>query len=199
MVFIDYITLMLLNMVAGLVLLATWVAWGCMRDDQRAWAPGFGLAGLVGLATGLHMSFTWPLPGPYNSAFGETTVLLSGVLLAGAVALAARWGLLGVLIYAAIAGLAGIVVGVRIWDLGLTARPPIAAAGFILTGLAGPLTAVAVALRRQSWLRALAALVLLLAAAIWLLTATLGFWGHMESFRGYQPPTLQTPTQPVLP
>ncbi len=43
--FIDYITLMLINMVAGLFLLADYVYRGIDSYNQRQWIPGFGITG----------------------------------------------------------------------------------------------------------------------------------------------------------
>jgi putative membrane protein len=39
--FIDYITLMLINLVAGLILLATYVYFGLDEPNQKRWIPGF--------------------------------------------------------------------------------------------------------------------------------------------------------------
>lgn len=80
--FIDYITLMLINLVAGLVLLAAYVYFGLDEPNQKRWIPGFGVVGAIALVTGLHMTFTWPVIGSFNIAFGETTVLF-GILFVG--------------------------------------------------------------------------------------------------------------------
>ena len=68
--FIDYITLMLINMVAGLVLLADFVYRGLDGANPKRWIPGFGLVGAIALVTGLHMTLTWPVPGSFNISFG---------------------------------------------------------------------------------------------------------------------------------
>src|SRR3990167_4250520 len=80
--FIDYVPLMLINMASGLCLLAA-----CLRKAnnpvvEKHWASGFLMSGAVALACGFHMVFNWPLPGSYNVAFGELSVLL-GILFAG--------------------------------------------------------------------------------------------------------------------
>ncbi|MDP6108314.1 MAG: hypothetical protein QGI33_07770 [Candidatus Brocadiia bacterium] len=46
--FIDYVPLMLVNMVAGLALLALAVARGLGQEGQEKWAPGFAMTGLGG-------------------------------------------------------------------------------------------------------------------------------------------------------
>ena len=97
--------------------------------------------GGVALATGLHMIWTWPVPGSFNISFGETSVLFGGLYLAASVALAMSWDLLTITVYAFFAGLTSIVVGVRIINLGQTRQPLVAGLGFILTGLGGVLAA----------------------------------------------------------
>ncbi len=103
--FIDYITLMLINMVGGLVVLGLYVLWPVNKDRANAWGLALALPGLVGLVTGLHMSLTWPIPDSSgireglsnlryaNTAFGEMSVLLGLLLLGAGVALMKRWSL----------------------------------------------------------------------------------------------------------
>jgi putative membrane protein len=80
---IDYVTLLLANMIGGLLVLTAFLIWGFESPQQRAWAPAFGIAGLVATVGGLVMSFTWPIPKPFATAYGEMSVLL-GVLFLGA-------------------------------------------------------------------------------------------------------------------
>jgi putative membrane protein len=77
--FIDYVSLMLINLAAGLALLGAYVYFGLGKSNQRRWIPGFSVVGAIALVTGLHMTFTWSIPGSFNIAFGETTVLF-GIL-----------------------------------------------------------------------------------------------------------------------
>ena len=54
---------------------------------RHAWATAFGALGFVLTALGLHMTLTWPLSGPTafdNIAFGEPSLALGVILLAGA-------------------------------------------------------------------------------------------------------------------
>ena len=178
----DYVTLMLINMTAGFVLLACYVCWGLGETDQRRWAPGFLLTGFVALAMGLHMTFTWPLPGKlglYNVAFGETSVLLGVIFLAAAVATWKEWPLLTVTIYAMIAGLAAMLIGVRIIDQNLTARPIVSGIGFLLSGLAGVMALPTLYLRHNKRFRVLAVLVLIVTALIWAYTGYHAYWAHL--------------------
>ncbi|MFQ4136520.1 DUF981 family protein [Nodosilinea sp. PGN35] len=190
--FIDYITLMLINMVAGLVLLADFVYRGLDGANLKRWIPGFGLVGAIALATGLHMMWTWPIPGSFNISFGETTVLFGGLYLAAAIAIAQGWDLLSLTVYAFFAGLTAIVVGARIINLGQTQQPLVAGLGFILTGLGGVLAAPTLVYLRgnKSW-RTLGAAVLLVAALVWAIIGFRGYWGHMEGFSDWQPPAMR--------
>lgn len=108
--FIDYVTLLLTNMTAALVVLAFFLWWGLCREDQGKWAPAFGVSGLVATIVGLVMCFTWPLPKPYNSAFGDMSVLFGVLFLGAAWALSRGWSLTPLGVYAFVPGLAAIVM-----------------------------------------------------------------------------------------
>jgi len=185
--FINYITLMLTNLAAGLALLAAYVYWGLDSKQQTLWIPGFGVVGAIALVTGLHMIWTWPVPGVFNMAFGECSVLF-GILFAGtSVALAQRWELFTLAVYGFFAGLAAIVYGIRIIDLGLTLKPVVSGLGFILSGLGGVCAAPMLSLKGNKGLRLIAAIILLIAALIWLWTDLFAIWGHMEGYGDWQP------------
>jgi len=186
--FVDYITVMLVNMVAGLTLLGLYFLVGLTRPTQKHWAAAMAMVGLVALATGLHMTLTWPMPRLAkvnlqwaNIAFGEMSVLFGVLFLGAALAVAKGWSLIGVGVYAFFAGAAAIVVGLRVAQLGLTQRPELSAAGFILGGLGGVLACPIVALRHKA-LRAIGAIVLFVAAAVWALVGYGSYWMHLQSF-----------------
>ncbi len=188
--FINYITLMLINMVAGLFLLATFVYQGLDSTHQKRWVPGFGMTGAIALVTGLHMIFTWPISGSFNIAYGETTVLFGILLITTSIALAQGWDLLTVAIYGLFAGLAAILIGIRIINLGLTRRPLLSGIGFILTGLAGVLASpTLVYLRTNKTWRLIGAVVLIIAALIWAFTGYMAYWGHLAQYSDWKPPT----------
>lgn len=195
MIFIDFITLLLINMAAGLVVLAAYVTWGLGSPDQRRWAPAFGMAGLVALVAGFYMTFTWPVPGSYNSAFGEMSVLFGVIYLGLAAATAKGLDLLPVSIYSLFAGLAAVLLGVRILDLKLTQTPALSAVGFILSGLGGVLLCVVLALRTSRAVRIAFSLVLVVAALIWAVTAYGGYWMHMKHFGQWKPSIVQMPQE----
>ncbi|MEH2420291.1 MAG: DUF981 domain-containing protein [Nostoc sp.] len=185
--FIDYITLMLINMVAGLFLLADYVYRGIDSSNQRQWIPGFGITGAIALTTGLHMSFTWPITGSYNIAYGETSVLFGILFVAAAIALAQGWDLLTIAIYGFFAGVVAIVVGIRILNLNLTKQPLLSGIGFILTGLAGIFAAPTLYWKTNRTWRLIGIAVLIVAALIWALTGYLSYWNHLESFQKWVP------------
>ncbi|MBE9108052.1 DUF981 domain-containing protein [Nodosilinea sp. LEGE 07298] len=190
--FIDYITLMLINMVAGLVLLADFVYCGLDGANLKRWIPGFGLVGAIALVTGLHMTLTWPVPGSFNISFGETTLLFGGLYVAAAIAIAQGWDLLSLTVYAFFAGLTAVVVGARIINLGQTNQPVVTGLGFILTGLGGVLAApTLVYLRSNKTWRTVGAVVLLVAALVWAIIGFRGYWNHMEGFSEWQPPVMR--------
>ncbi len=186
--FIDYLTIIMINLVAGTALLAYYLYKGFDADDQRPFSAAFGLVGLLGVILGLHLTFTWPLPGSYNIAYGEATTLFGGVFLATAFALYHRWDLKPMTIFAFFAGVYAVIVGVRIISLGLTREPLMSGVGFILAGLGGVLAfPVFGLLQKNKTFRLLAAIVLLVTALLWAVTFYGSLWGHMESFKDWLP------------
>lgn len=186
--FIDYVSLLLVNMVAGLVLLAAYVIAGPETSDPKKWIPGFGLVGFIALVFGVPMTLTWPLPGPYGSMYGEMSVLLGGLFLGAAFALARGWSLLTLGVYGFFAGLAAVVLGIRILDLRLTLMPALSGIGFILSGLGGVFAApTLVWFKGNRNFRILAAVILLAAAAIWAMTAYMEYWIHPHMFEHWKP------------
>ncbi|MBN1458035.1 MAG: DUF981 domain-containing protein [Armatimonadetes bacterium] len=186
--FIDYITLLLLNMVAGYFLLSLYVLRGLDDPLHPRWAPGFAIVGLVAFVFGAHMVMTWPVPGPFSSAYGEMSVLYGAIFLGAALSIAYGWSLLPVTVFAFFSGAAAIVLGARIIDLGLTQQPTVAGVGFILSGLGGVFAGPTLLYLRlnRPW-RVLASLVLLGAAAVWANTGYYAYWHHLEGFGPWVP------------
>lgn len=192
--FIDYLTLIMINLVAGSALLAYYLWRGIDEEDQRPYAAAFFGVGLLALITGLHMSFTWPLPGSYNIGYGETTTLFGTVFLITALALWNGWNLIPVAIYAFFAGIDAVVVGLRIFSLQLTKEPLFSAVGFILSGLGGIAAApFFLWFRNNRTARLVGALLLAATAAIWAVTFYGSLWSHMESFADWVPSTMGGP------
>src|SRR5512138_974136 len=125
--FIDFLTLVMINLVAGTALLAFYLWRGIDEKDQRAYAAAFFGVGLISLVTGLQISFTWPLPGSYNVGYGDATTLFGVVFLATSIALFFGSSLIPVSIYAFFAAVESIIIGVRIFSLGMTKEPLISA------------------------------------------------------------------------
>jgi putative membrane protein len=189
--FIDFLTLVMINMVAGTVLLAYYLWKGIDEKDQRPYAAGFGGVGLLALITGLQLSFTWPLPGSYNVGFGDATTLFGVVFLGTAYALSQGWDLLPISIYAFFAGADALIVGIRILSLGLTQEPLLSAVGFILAGLGGLFAApFFLFFKNNKMFRMLAILILLATAVIWAITFYGALWGHLASFAKWVPSTM---------
>ena len=177
---IDYVTLLLINMSAGLVVLACFLWRGLDRPDNRNWAPAFGISGLVATVAGFAMALTWPLPKPFSMAYGEMSVLLGVLFLGAAWALAAGWRLQPLGYYAFLPGLAAIVLGVRIIYLSLVPGAIVPGVGFILTGLGGVGSGLVLRWPDARRLRIIGVLVMLAAAAIWIQTSIIAYWLHMK-------------------
>ena len=189
--FIDFLTLVMINLVAGTALLAFYLWRGIDEQDQRPYAAAFFVTGLVSLITGLQISFTWPLPGSYNVGYGDATTLFGVVFLGTAIALWQGWSLIPVAIYAFFAGIDAIIVGLRIFSLQLTKEPLISTVGFVLAGLGG-LGAAPFFLwfRQNRTVRLIAILLLLATAAIWAVTFYGSLWDHLAGFSKWVPPTM---------
>lgn len=189
--FIDYLTMIMINLVAGSVLLAYYIWRGLDDADQRPYAAAFFGVGLLALIAGLNLSFNWPLPGSYNVGYGDTTTLFGIVFLSTGLALWNGWNLLPVAIYAFFAGIDAVIVGARILNLGLTKEPVISGVGFILAGLGGVAAApFFMWFRDNRTVRLLAAAVMVITAAIWAVTFYGALWGHMEAFSKWVPATM---------
>ena len=191
--FIDYLTLVMVNLVAGTVLLAYYVYFGMDAQDQKPYSVGFFMVGLMEVILGLGLSFNWPLPGSYNIAYGEATTLFGTVFLGAGIALSQGWDLMPMAIYAFFAGLDAIVVGIRIISLNLTQEPLLAGVGFIVAGLGGVLAAPTLRmLKKNKMMRTVGALVILASALIWAVTFYPALWAHLAAFAKWVPATMTT-------
>ena len=191
---INYITLMLVNLSAGMFLVA-WYLWRGLDGEGRDWVPGFAAVGFVLLITGMHMTLTWPVPGAYNIAFGEMAVLFAVLMLALAGAIAWGWGLVPIGVYAFLAGIAAVIVGVRIMHLGMTVQPIVGGLAFIFSGGIGVLALPLYLLRGLPWLRGLALALAVVAGIIWGLLAYLAYWSHLTEYSDYKVPNVERPAQ----
>jgi putative membrane protein len=184
--FIDYLTLMLINMAVALVFLALYMAFFFDKDPKKM-VPGFLIVGAIALITGLRMIFTWPLPGSFNIAYGEPTVLLGAFFFMAGLAIHFGWDLLTIGIYSAVAGASVILLGVRIYGLKMGSNPLEATLAFIGTGAAAILAFPAIALPKMKWIRWLTALAAIVTAAGWIYVAFSAYWGHLDAFAKWPP------------
>lgn len=178
--FIDFVTLMLVNTAAGFFVLAGFLA-RKETDQAQAWAPVFALVGVIALITGFRVTFTWPLPGSYNVAFGELSVLFGGLMLAAAWSLAKGMDLKPVALYGFFAGLAAVVTGAQFLHLGLSKSPLLAGGGFLLAGIAG-LGAYPALKSGAKALRIPGIVTLVLSGLIWAFIGYGAYWSHLADF-----------------
>jgi putative membrane protein len=188
--FIDFLGVMLVNLTAGLALLAHYLYVNPEPGARRSWAAAFFATGLLGFVTAFVMVITWPLPSSYNLVFGEPALFLSTAFLAAAVTLAFEWEPLIPALYGVFGGIMALVIGLRIWDLGLTKAPLLAGLGYILVGLGGVLTAPALQWRKIRWLTIVTAVILGVAALIWAVTGYEAVWAHILDFAKYLPASM---------
>ncbi|MHB9130359.1 MAG: DUF981 family protein [Armatimonadota bacterium] len=177
---IDYLTLMLLNMAAGFFLLAWYVFSGLDHPNQKKWAPGLAVTGVIALMFGAAMALTWPLPAPYSLIFGEMAVLFGAIFLGTAITLAVGGDLITIAVYATFAGLVAIELGTGIILHQYTRAPLFSGAGFILSGLAGLFAVPTLTiLRNNKVYRLFAALVLAGTSLFWAFNAFSAYWAHI--------------------
>lgn len=190
--FIDYVTMLLVNMAAGLLVLAVYLFGQSGEEERNWWSVALGAAGFVALVGGLHMTFTWPLPGSFNVVFGEMSIFFGVIFLGIALSVWRDWSLVPVAVYALLPGAVAILLGIRLMQLEMTQSPMLAGVGFILSGLGGMLVLPATLLKKSGFVRAIASLVLIVAAGIWVLIGFGAYWGHVESMNEWEPPTMET-------
>ncbi len=194
--FTDYLMVMLIGLASGFIMLADLLYRNPDPEHRQAWAGGFFAAGLLGLVTSVPMILTWPLPGSYNIAFGEPALFLSVAYIGAAITLAMRWNPVIPAVYVFFGGLLAVVLGIRIFDLGMTKEPLVTAIGYVAAGLGGMLTLPAANWRHRRILALSAAALLCLAAAIFLVMGYEAAWSHLSSFASYVPATLAHPAAP---
>lgn len=188
--FVDYLAVMLVNLGAGLALLAHYLFLRPSKETRRSWAAGFFAVGLLGLLTSLPMTLTWPLPGGFNVAYGEPGLFFSILFLAAAVTLTFEWEPLIPAIYGFFGAMYAVVLGIRIYTLHLGSNPLAALVGFLLTGIGGMLVLPTLQWHENRALTVVTAVILGLAALLWLYTGYDAGWGHVLDFAKWVPATM---------
>ena len=192
--FIDWLTLLLVNMMVALILHALFM-WRFIEKEPKKIVPGFLLVGAIALIAGFRMVFTWPLPGPYNIIYGELSVLLGGFFFMAGLAVAFGWDLLTIGIYAVFGGAVSILLGIRIWVSAMTSEPFVAGLGFVITGATAVITLPALALPKMKWIRWIVALAGLVSAVIWIVVGFPAYWAHIDAFGKWAPATMAAPVK----
>ncbi len=181
---------MLLNLVAGLGILALYVYLHPGAESQPKWAPVFAMVGATATVTGLPMVVGWPLPGSYNIAFGDPALLLGIAFLGAAWSLAKGQGLLMPSLWAVFGAAVSVTIGLRLMSLHMTKEPTMAGIAYILTGLGGALLALQQHLHDNRALRILVVVLLVAAAVLWAVTTYPAYWSHLQSFSKWAPATM---------
>lgn len=117
-------------------------------------------------------------------AFGESFALFGIVLLATALALAKGWNLRPIAVLAFVAGASAIAYGVAIGRWGLTLEPAVSTFGFVTAGLGGVLGSFSLCRPEARLAGRASAIVLLLSALAWAVTAFGSLWVHMHNWSG---------------
>ncbi|MDH4247354.1 MAG: DUF981 domain-containing protein [Deltaproteobacteria bacterium] len=194
---INYLSLVFLNLAAGLVTLAFWIYLDAGRNTERRWVPGLMMTGLLALMLGLHMVFTWPLPGSANILYGEMSTLF-GVLLTGmGIVLMVGMDLLAVGVIAALSGAASLVVAVQMFRLGLAPNPLLHGIAFVWMGILGLGALPMLRLSGSYAFRLFGAVGLMIGALLWAIAAFQGFWQHSRDFQGWVPAAVESSLKPA--
>lgn len=170
---------MLANLACGCLQAAWFIYSNPGKEEQGKFIAGFGITGLVALITGFFMIFKWMLPGSYNIAFGEPTVLFGAVFAGTAVSIGKGWDLGGMKVYAVISGFVAVVVGIGIIEQGLTLMPAASGTAFIFTGAGAIFAAFA---GKHHIVRMLASLLLFAVSLFWIYMTAIAYMGHLAEY-----------------
>ncbi|HET6658546.1 MAG TPA: DUF981 domain-containing protein [Rubrobacter sp.] len=186
--FVDYLTVMMVAVVAGAVIT---IVYGLMfldapLADQRPWGWAFGIVGLLLGVTGLHLVLTWPLPGAYNIVMGEPALYFGLVLLGTAFAIRAGESLMPLAVLAIFGGLANIFLSIAMLVHGLSRNPPLWALAYAAIGLAAVLAPLVVhKVRALRWVPLVAGGLLAIGALIFALGGYGAYLEHTSAEGGF--------------
>ncbi len=189
---IVFVTLMNANVAAALFILAVFVYKGIYSEYARNFIPAFAITGLVATTTGFYQTFTAPMPGSWNIAMGEPSVLIGVLLLGAAWTLSRSYSFAPLGVYAFAAGVVAVTVGARVINLELGRDSLETGVAIIVAGVPGILALPAAFWARSApgasrifqWL----AIILLVVAAGMLAYASInGYWDHLEAYQDFVP------------
>jgi putative membrane protein len=186
--FVDYLTVMMVAVVAGAVIT---IVYGLMfldapLADQRPWGWAFGIVGLLLGVTGLHLVLTWPLPGAYNIVMGEPALYFGLVFLGTAFAIRAGESLMPLAVLAIFGGLANIFLSIAMLVHGLSRNPPLWALAYAAIGLAAVLAPLVVhKVRALRWVPLVAGGLLAIGALIFALGGYGAYLEHTSAEGGF--------------
>lgn len=185
--YINYLTLMMLGVIFGLVLGGTYLVKGIQFEKQSQWIPGFLITGILTFFPALRMIYVWPLPGSHNILFGEPVVLFGAIFLVAALVIYKQWSLFYLAAFVFLAGLVTLLLGIRVMSLGLTDYPSLAGVGYLFTAIAALLTPFSVKSPDNRGLINLNSAIAYLAALIWLFIVLIAYWNHLSEFSEWSP------------
>ncbi len=178
---INFLTLVMLDVVAGFVLLTYFLAIGLDTERGKGLAPAFGGVGLLNLVLGLGITMTWPLPGSYNIVFGEAAAMFGIVFLAAGLAIARDWDLYPVTLVAAIFGVYLLIASWGIFSLNMTRTPLMTTVLYALVGLAALLAPLGWKKREDSVILKAGMALTIITALLWFVTFARTLLGHLQS------------------
>ena len=190
--YIVYVTLMNANIAVALFLLAVFIYKGIFSEGAKNFIPAFTLTGAVALATGLNQTFTAPMPGSWNIAMGEPSILIGVLLLGVAWSIARSYSFAPLAVYGAMAGIVAFTIGFRVITLELGRDSLETGLAIIAASIPGMLSLPAAFFAKSSpglsrifqWL----AIIFLVVAAAMLAYASInGYVEHLDSFKDFVP------------
>ncbi|MDD4635120.1 MAG: DUF981 domain-containing protein [Dehalococcoidales bacterium] len=190
--YIVYVTLMNANMAIALFLLAVFIFKGIFSESARNFVPAFTITGAVAVATGMHMAFTAPMPGSWNIAMGEPSILIGVLLLGTAWSISKSYSFAPLGVYGFGAGLVAMVVGYQVINLGLGSNPVPTGIVMLVAGFPGVLSLPAAFFAKSNpgisrMIQWLAIILLVVAAGMLAYTSLNGYIGHLDSFSEFKP------------
>ncbi len=178
---INYLTLIIIDLVAGFGLLAYFLAIGLDTEKGKGLAAAFAGVGLLNLILGLAVTLTWPLPGSYNIAFGEATAMFGIVFLFAGLALARGWDLYPITLLAFFFGLYVLIAAWGIYSLEMTRSPLVNAVNYALAGATAVLAPLGWKRRENSTITRAGAVLAAITALSWFIVFYGTLLGHLQA------------------